>query len=98
MDLHLLINEYFTITGRPISTMTVDEYLKFTTAAANSTMIDDSGVQTTTICTPDINKDNTHILNKEEKKPTSKSNESKASIEKKQSSQSMMSMLRSVSG
>lgn len=24
-----IINEYFAITGRPISTMTVDEYLKF---------------------------------------------------------------------
>ena len=98
MDLHLLINEYFTITGRPISTMTVDEYLKFTTAAATTTTVQDTGVQTNNICTPDISTDNTHILNKEENKPASKSNESIASIGKKQSSQSMMSMLRSVSG
>jgi fructose-1,6-bisphosphatase len=98
MDLHLLINEYFTLTGRPISTMTVDEYLKFTTAAANTTSLKGTGVQTNNICTPDINIDNTHILNKEENKSISKSNESIANIDKKQSSQSMMSMLRSVNG
>ncbi len=29
MDKQFLINEYFSLTGRPISTMTVEEYLSF---------------------------------------------------------------------
>lgn len=35
MELNNLINEYFNITGRPISTMTVDEYLKFVNSAVS---------------------------------------------------------------
>ena len=43
--LNSLINEYFSITGRPISTMTVDEYIKFAEKASLGVMNTNSSRQ-----------------------------------------------------
>lgn len=69
MDLHSLINEYFSITSRPVATMTVDEYLKFVSLSQVQIQPSETltkGVQGVIPCTPEIETSNSHTLYKEE--------------------------------